>query len=93
MGSGSEDDDVPVELKTGTGFIRRTSPKPSNSPGPSKAKSIDILDGSATGASLDPFMQTRELNVVIESDSGPELTGPIGTCSRAKIGLYHVESV
>ena len=54
MGSGSEDDDLPVELKTGTGFIRRTSPKPSNSPGPSKAKSMDILDDSATGAGLDP---------------------------------------
>lgn len=56
MGSGSEDDDVPVELRTGTGFILRTSLKPSNSPGPSKAKSVDILDDSATGAGLDPFV-------------------------------------
>ena len=54
MGSGSEDDDVPVELKRLTGFIRRTSPKPSNSPGSSRAKPMDILDDSATGAGLDP---------------------------------------
>ena len=56
MESGSEDDDVLVELKTRTGFIRRTSPKPSNSPGPSKAKSMDVLDDSATGAGLDPYV-------------------------------------
>jgi hypothetical protein len=54
MESGTEDDDVPVELKTRTGFIRQTSPKPSNSPGSSKTKPIDILDDSATGAGLDP---------------------------------------
>lgn len=56
MGSGSEDEDVPVELKTVTGFIPRTSPKPSNSPGPSKAKSVGILDDSATGAGIVPFV-------------------------------------
>ena len=65
MSSGSEDDDAPVELKTGTGFFRRASPKPSNSPGPSKAKSMDILDDSATGAGLDPCLSTRELNVAL----------------------------
>ena len=56
MGSGSEGDSdvVLVELKTGTGFIRRTSPKPSNSPGPSKLKSMDIPDDSVTGADLGP---------------------------------------
>ena len=54
MGSGSEDDDVPVELKSRTGFIRRSSPQPSNSPGPSKANPMDILYDSATGAGLDP---------------------------------------
>ena len=62
MGSGSEDDDMPVELKTGTGFIRRTSPRPSSSPGPSKVRSMDILDNSATGAGLDQCISTQELN-------------------------------
>jgi hypothetical protein len=61
MGSGSEDDDMPVELKTWTGFIRTTEPKNSNSPGSSKAK-VDVLDDSATGAGLDPCVYTRELN-------------------------------
>lgn len=67
MGSGSEDDDAPVELKGWTGFIR-TSPKPSNSPGSSKAKPMVIPDDSVT-----------------ESDSGPELTGPIGISKQANI--------
>jgi hypothetical protein len=65
MGSGSKDVDAPVELKTGTGFILPTSPKYSNSPGPSKVKSTDILDDSATGAGLDPCVRTRELNVTL----------------------------
>jgi hypothetical protein len=50
MESGSEDDDAPVELKTWTGFIRRTSPNASNSPGSSKAKPVIISDDSATGS-------------------------------------------
>ncbi|KAF8797693.1 hypothetical protein BYT27DRAFT_7228846 [Phlegmacium glaucopus] len=51
MGSGSEDDDVPVGLKTWTGFVRQTSAKASNSPGSSRVNS----DSSST----DPDSETE----------------------------------
>ena len=38
-------------------------------------------------------INSRAERGLIESDSGPGLTVPIGTSSPAKIGLYHVELV
>lgn len=55
MELGSEDDDTPIELKTWTGFIDRTSAAASNSPGSSREKPMVIPDDdSATGAGLYP---------------------------------------
>lgn len=64
-GSGSEDEDAPVELKTWTGLTRQTSPKALNSPGSSRTKPMIIPDDSATGASTYSCIQTRQLNLIL----------------------------